>query len=301
VSWRVIGRVQKTRVGSPSAKAVLLALANFSDDNGESCFPSQEVIADITELSLDTIQRQIRFLIEKDFVQARKERRKGHWQSWSYRINLAALVDQTAPCGTVSQAAECGTVKEDQTAPCGVAQPQDAARPSRTTRPYPSNYPVNEPEGQARARGTTISDDFKPDDETYAWAIGQLGSIAAADRSIERFRNHNRQLAGERALSRDWNVRFRLWVEDDAKRSPQGRRSEALSQAAPKPAQSDLAFDDRVRSILPDAQWDQVLKTYVDTGHWTKHVAIFGGEPGSSSCRVPRHLLVKYGLAEEAA
>jgi hypothetical protein len=57
VSWLVTARVQRTRVGSPSAKALLLALANFSDDNGQNCFPGQEALADITELSLDTIQR----------------------------------------------------------------------------------------------------------------------------------------------------------------------------------------------------------------------------------------------------
>jgi hypothetical protein len=286
-------------VGSPSAKALLLALANFSDDNGEHCFPGQETLAEITELSLDTIQRQIRFLIEQDFVQARKERRKGRWQSWSYKINLVALADQASPCGTVNQAAECGTVKKDKTAPRGVAKPQDAARPSRTTRPYPSNYPFNEPEGQTRARATRISDDFKTDEETYAWAISQLGSKAAADGSIERFRNYHRQLAGERALSCDWDARFRLWVDDDAKRPRHGRRSENLSQTDPGLAQSGL--EDRSRDTIPDAHWDQVLKTYVNTGKWTRHVSAFGGEPGSLSCRVPRHLLVKQGLADDAA
>ncbi|MBB4422313.1 hypothetical protein GGD66_000839 [Bradyrhizobium sp. CIR48] len=142
-------KVQKTKVGSPSAKALLLALANFADDEGASCFPGQHALQEITELSLDTIQRQLKFLIEGGFVTAEKSRRKGHWASWDYRINLEKLVHQAALCGTADQAAPSGTVGDDQAAPCGTAKPQDAARPSRTMRPYPSNKPFKEP---SRAR-----------------------------------------------------------------------------------------------------------------------------------------------------
>jgi hypothetical protein len=46
-------------VGSPSAKALLLALANFADEHGRNCFPGQEALSDLTEFSLDTIQRQL--------------------------------------------------------------------------------------------------------------------------------------------------------------------------------------------------------------------------------------------------
>jgi hypothetical protein len=298
VSWQVTRRVQKTRVGSPSAKAVLLALANFSNDRGESCFPSQRLIADITELSLDTIQRQIRFLIEKGFLRAQKERRKGHWESWSYTINLAALADQTAPCGTVNQAANCGTVKEDQAAPRGVAKPQSAARPSRTLRPYPSNHPFNQSAEEALASATRIPENFKPGEENYAWAVSQLGSTAAADRSLARFRDHNRQVAGARSLSRDWDARFRLWVDGDAERASEGQRSKTLSQTTFDGERSALPAEHHAGNTVPDAHWSQLLKTYVNIGIWTKHVAVFGGEPGSPSCRVPQHLLVEYGLVE---
>ena len=120
MSWAIVERVQKTKVGSPSGKAVLLALANYCNENGKSCFPGQEIIQQITELSVDTIQRQIKALIKGKFISGTKVRKKGHWASWDYQLNLEMLwEDQTAPCGLVAA--------EHQAAPRGTAKPHHAA------------------------------------------------------------------------------------------------------------------------------------------------------------------------------
>jgi pyocin large subunit-like protein len=109
MSWALISKVQKTKVGSPSAKSLLLALANYADAGGEHCFPGQVVLQEITELSLDTIQRQLRYLIERGFVSAQKRRRKGQWASWDYKINVSALTDQVTPDGSNDQTASSGS------------------------------------------------------------------------------------------------------------------------------------------------------------------------------------------------
>jgi Helix-turn-helix domain len=138
MSWAIVARVLKTKVGSPSGKAVLLALANHCDVNGKSCYPGQETIQQITELSVDTIQRQIKALIEGKFISGTKVRKKGHWASWDYQINLSMLwEDQTATCGMVAA--------EHQAAPHGMAKPHGAVRPSRTMRLKPSIKPFNDP------------------------------------------------------------------------------------------------------------------------------------------------------------
>ena len=36
MSWAIVGRVQKTKVGSPSGKAVLLALANYCNEEAKA-------------------------------------------------------------------------------------------------------------------------------------------------------------------------------------------------------------------------------------------------------------------------
>jgi Helix-turn-helix domain len=148
MAWAIVARVQKTKVGSPSGKAVLLALANHCDETGKSCFPGQEAIQEITELSADTIQRQTKALIDGKFISAVKERKRGHWASWTYQINLAMLwEDHTAPCGTVAA--------EDHTAPRGTAMPQGAVRPCRTMRLKPFTKPFNEP---SRAKAPSSPD-----------------------------------------------------------------------------------------------------------------------------------------------
>jgi hypothetical protein len=128
MAWAIVARVLKTKVGSPSGKAVLLALANHCDEHGGNCYPSQEVIETLTELSVDTIQRQL-VALESAGLIARKKRPavRGRWASWAYQINLDKLADQAAPCGTVDHAAPCGPEVADQAAPCGFTGPHHAA------------------------------------------------------------------------------------------------------------------------------------------------------------------------------
>jgi hypothetical protein len=146
MSWDVVARVFKTKVGTASAKAVLVALANHCDEQGGSCFPGQEVIHGLTELSMDTIQRQIPVLISSGFI-VRKKRPgiRGRWASWSYEIQLDKLADHAAPCGPDDRAAPCGPDSSDQAAPCGVTEPHHAASPSRTMRLKPFLKPINKP------------------------------------------------------------------------------------------------------------------------------------------------------------
>ncbi|MBR1277469.1 hypothetical protein [Bradyrhizobium sp. AUGA SZCCT0283] len=133
------------------------------------------------------------------------------------------------------------------------------------------------------ARATRIPDDFDLDDETYNWALDRLGSAEAIAASMDRFRNHNRQVAGNHGLSRDWQAKARLWIDDDVRRRG--------ATAAPMPARNDAPSE---------ANWDQVLAFYAKTGIWTRHVDTYGFEPGSPACRAPRELLKKHGLAASA-
>ncbi|OAF05820.1 hypothetical protein AYJ54_02730 [Bradyrhizobium centrolobii] len=233
MSWVLVSKVQKTKVGSPSAKSLLLALANFADDNGERCFPGQNALREITELSLDTIQRQLKYLIERGFVAALKERRGGRWESWVYRINLSTLSgtaaiggsrDQAASCGLdgTGQAAPCGM---DRTAACGTAMPHPAAPPGRRVRLYPSSHPSKEPERKP-APATQIPDDFRLDEQTYAWAIERLGGDRdRVERSVRRFADHARHKG---SVSHDWMAKARTWFDYEV-----DRRQEAHSLPLP--------------------------------------------------------------------
>jgi hypothetical protein len=55
------------RAGSPSAKCVLLALANYANDRGQ-CWPSQKRLADETDQSVDSVQRRLRELEARGII-----------------------------------------------------------------------------------------------------------------------------------------------------------------------------------------------------------------------------------------
>jgi hypothetical protein len=158
--------------------------------------------------------------------------------------------------------------------------PNDAPHDAKSTQREEeiNNNTLLKESGDARA--TRIPSDFDLDDETQNWAIGRLGTVSAVGVSIERFRNHYSQVAGDRGLSRDWQAKARNWIDDDARK----QRSSGSSIAS-------------VACGATDDHWDGILKTYAQTGYWTRDVGTFGSEPASPACRAPRHLLVKHGLA----
>ena len=163
MSWTIVDRVFRTKVGSSSAKAVLIALANHCDERGGNCYPSQEVIEALTELSMDTIQRQLKELTGAGFITRKKRPAvRGRWASWTYQIILEKLVDRAAPCGAEStddRAAPRGPVSSDQAAPCGLTEPHHAASPGRTVRLKPFTKPFNKP---SRAREPIAHDGLGP-------------------------------------------------------------------------------------------------------------------------------------------
>lgn len=63
MSWAATAWAEKVKTGSPATKLVLLALANFADDEGY-CFPSQKTLADITECGERSIRRYLDHLEE---------------------------------------------------------------------------------------------------------------------------------------------------------------------------------------------------------------------------------------------
>src|SRR4051794_6823231 len=107
MSWAIVARVLKTKVGSSSGKAVLLALANHCDEAGGNCYPGQDAIRAIPELSLDTIQRQLDSLVSAGIVTRKKRPAvRGRWAAWSYQIDLSKIwANQAASCGSVDHAA----------------------------------------------------------------------------------------------------------------------------------------------------------------------------------------------------
>jgi hypothetical protein len=169
-------------------------------------------------------------------------------------------------------------------------------RPETGSR-LPTNHSeplLNQEEG---ARATLIPENFRLSDETYCWALDRLGSNDAVDRSVERFRNHYRQVTGKAATSRDWDARVHNWIDDDA----QKRTSSISVVGASKRLQEKSPSFDTRPDMIADARWELILSTYAKVGFWTNHVSEFGPPPTSPGCRVPRRLLIRHGIIKESA
>jgi hypothetical protein len=67
MSWQASSWVLKTRVGDPSLKMLLLAIANYADPDGK-CFPKVSTLAFDSEVSTRTIQRSLRKLEELGLI-----------------------------------------------------------------------------------------------------------------------------------------------------------------------------------------------------------------------------------------
>lgn len=64
------------QTGSPSAKLVLLVLADYADERG-SCWPSQRKIAAKSEQSIDSVQRRLIELQKQDLIECKAQTRPG--------------------------------------------------------------------------------------------------------------------------------------------------------------------------------------------------------------------------------
>jgi DNA-binding MarR family transcriptional regulator len=88
MSWQATAWAIKQATGSTRRKAVLMALANYADANGE-CWPSQERLARDTEQSVDSVQRhsdaleQLK-LIEREIL----PKRRGQYAGYRYRLAM---------------------------------------------------------------------------------------------------------------------------------------------------------------------------------------------------------------------
>ncbi len=75
MSYSAMALARPIKTGSPTAKAVLLAIANYADEEG-ICWPSQEQLAEDTELSRHSIMRAIDALEEMGLLSRERRHRK---------------------------------------------------------------------------------------------------------------------------------------------------------------------------------------------------------------------------------
>jgi Helix-turn-helix domain len=111
MSVRVMADVWDNGPSDPTECAVLLYLANRSDDEGKNCFPSRALIAQKTRYSQRTVQRALISLEKGDWLSV--FRGSGRGVISSYEVNISKLKGRHA----VSERKTANEVKRETLTP----------------------------------------------------------------------------------------------------------------------------------------------------------------------------------------
>jgi biotin operon repressor len=132
VSVHVSSWAWKQQAGDPGSKLVLVKLAENADDNGYSFWRQQRLAAEC-EMSRATVQRKIRLLVEKGFVEVIERRGEdGKVLANGYRIVPTAVPQSDQP---VPHLAEARTVPHSYEAARTVDQEQPTTTRARERKP----------------------------------------------------------------------------------------------------------------------------------------------------------------------
>lgn len=193
----------------PTAKFVLVALADFADETG-LCWPSVSTLVQRTRLAERTIQNAMRGLETNGLVVT--ERRDG--KPTRYRLQIGAQPPQQMhPREECTPAADA----EDPRSRC-TPPPQDVHPTPAADAPEPS-ITVSEPplNRQSAPRARRLPEEWWPSsgDQAFARDLG-LDPTRIAD----SFRDYWHGKAGASATKTDWSATWRNWCRRDAERKP---------------------------------------------------------------------------------
>ena len=113
VSWAI-----KQKTGSPTAKVLLICLANYADEDG-LCWPSQATIANETELSERAAREWLKTLEENGFIErTRRHRADGTRASDLIRLCLNRC-SETPPVNQPANSADSDDLPANGAEPTG--------------------------------------------------------------------------------------------------------------------------------------------------------------------------------------
>lgn len=99
MSFKMISKVMETHFDSPSEKLVMLVMANFFDDKKGKCWPSYELLAEVTGFNKRTIIRVVDGLVSKGFLHKGQEPVRRD----SKRVKNYYVIDFPEDCESVTQ------------------------------------------------------------------------------------------------------------------------------------------------------------------------------------------------------
>lgn len=249
------------RTGSPTLKALLLAVANYTDEDGV-CFPKQITLAYDTEMSKRSVQRGLEKLRDLGIIEIAERFQDDGGQT----SNLLRLVDFIPPRQIVVRERKPGPTPLDTTV-------ANSPRQQVANQEQLSNSQSNSKSAARPPSGTRIPDDWEltPDLGNYGRSKGLTRNEVIAE--AEKFKDYWRSAAGAKARKMDWDATWRGWIQRSAERL--GRKPMVDSMAPPEKIELDRQT------------WENLAKIYANSSNWHRD---WGPEPGHPRCRMPPDL-----------
>lgn len=231
-SWDALAWAARQKTGGPGPKAVLLSLAKRADE-AWSCYPGQETLAEETEQSIRTIQRQLADLEHRGMIRREARGRAGGGRtSDRYFLLVGSKHDNlSGNPGDEGQTRQPDGANMTRVAglnmtPVSGEQPglttsknkQIAATTDDLPSPGPDGIqeeliPVAEPvirQTKARAKHH-LPDAWQPDQPAIAKAKERGWTRDQFAHEVEQFRNYW-QAKGQPMA--DWDACFRTWTNN---------------------------------------------------------------------------------------
>jgi hypothetical protein len=214
---------------SGNEKVVLLALADFADDDGK-CWPSMPLIAEKSYLSVRTVQRIVLSLSDQGYLFfERRESGNGRPTSSLYRLIFDG--DNLSPLGKNRNKLEVTLLS-----PYG--DTVDTIHGDTVVTIYePSIEPSVEipPKREGKnSIGSRIPENFIPNDVASKVAVDLNLSNPAFQSELDNFLDYWRSVPGAKGRKLDWQATFRVWLRKSVKFKTgfgNGKRNERKSIA----------------------------------------------------------------------
>lgn len=203
---------------SSSEKLVLLALANYANDK-LLCWPSQERLAEDTELSDRTVWAALKGLEAKELLSRQPRKRADGTRSTDV---FTLLIEAAEPVANSAKPTRNSCEDHSQ-----ILRNPVATVATLTTFEPSSNHQLEEPrEAQAPApkvdpRGSRLPDDWFPSVSDIEWADGFTPQTLRTE--ADKFRDYWRAVPGAKGRKLDWNATWRNWIRRAAETSSHGK------------------------------------------------------------------------------
>jgi hypothetical protein len=186
MSYKASAWAVEQTVGDSTAKLLLLTLAESADIEYQQCWPGRKLLAQRIEASIDTVDRKLRFLESRGFIQITiRTRTDGSKTSNVYRINCPGVAAE--PCGGV--AAGCGQVAAEPRGQVAAGSPNaiykepvrepslnhGAVAPKSKGKPEPEVFDI--PESLKTSDFLTAWDDFVANRKALKKPVTRLAAV----------------------------------------------------------------------------------------------------------------------------